>query len=61
MDAELLSRARRAEMEREAAYARLVAAAKSASQERRARGPTPAQRAVPPIPVRLLRALRLAS
>ncbi|MBI2912430.1 MAG: hypothetical protein HYY03_00740 [Chloroflexi bacterium] len=59
MDTELLSRAKRAEIEREVAHLRLVAAARSVSTDRRAAAP--AQRAVPSIPVRLLRALRMAS
>ncbi len=58
MDTDLLSRTKRIETEREVAQLRLVAAARSASKE----GPTaPTQRAVPSIPLRLLRALRLAS
>ena len=56
---ELLSQVKRAEIEREVAELRLVAASKRASLDRRAAAP--AQRAVPSIPVRLLRALRMAS
>ncbi len=60
MDTELLSLTKRAEIEREVAHLHLLAAAKANSEDHQA-APQPAKRAAPAIPLRLLRALRLAS
>ncbi len=61
MDAELLSRAKVQDIEREMNRIRLAAAAVGAKPDRRRATPDPRPRAVPAVPLRLLRALRLAS
>ena len=62
MDAELLTLTKRAEIEREIASIRLTAAAAKANSRHDSQAsPQPEPQAVPPIPLRLLRALRLAS
>lgn len=61
MDAELLSRAKLQDIEREIGRIRLAAAAESAKPHRRRAAPDPKPRVVPAMPLRLLRALRLAS
>jgi len=60
MDAELLSRARIRDIEREMSRIRLAAAAVSAESERRPAASADTRAAVPAMPLRLLRALRLA-
>jgi len=60
MDLEYISRAKTQDMEREIALIQLASAAKRAEPHRRAAA-RPEQRAVPAMPLRLLRALRLAS
>ncbi len=61
MDAELLSRAKVQDIEREVNRMRLAAAAEGAKPDRRRSAPRPKPRAVPAMPLRLLRVLRLAS
>jgi hypothetical protein len=61
MDAELLRRAKMQDIEREINRIRLAAAAKSARPDHRRAAPGPKPCAVPAMPLRLLRALRLAS
>ena len=62
MEAELLNQAKRAEMEREIAYVRLIAAASAADGIRSEQAPGGAdKRPVAALPARVLRALRLVS
>ncbi len=62
MEAELLNQAKRAEIERQIAYLRLIAAAGAADSEREAEAPAPTvKRAFPALRARLLQALRPGS
>ena len=61
MNAELLSRAKVQDIKREVNLVRLAAAAKSARPSGRRNTPDTELRTVPAMPLRLLRALRLAS
>jgi hypothetical protein len=58
MDAELLSRGRTQDIEREISRIRLAAAAESARSEHRGAASDGKPRAVPAMPLRILRALR---
>jgi len=60
MDAELLSRARIQDIEREISRIRLAAAAESEKLQHREAAPDAKPRTVPGMPLRLLRALRQA-